>query len=72
MSKKDDRNLRSMIAQLLTVAVIFLFIAVALLVYIATRPTHYEPVRQSQSQSVRVQVTCPGNVGGVPIVNGKG
>ena len=69
---RDDKNLRSMLAQIATVILILIAIAVGLLAYAVLRPQHYVPVKIDQH--IKVQVTCPGN-GGTwtpPIVNGKG
>jgi hypothetical protein len=73
--KRDsDKHLRSMLAQLATVIVVFLAIAVGLLAYAVLRPQHYAPVKIDQN--VRVQVTCPADesmVGWIPpTTNGKG
>lgn len=78
---RDDKNLRSTLAQIATVIVVFIAIAVGLLAYAVLRPQpHYAPVKIDQH--IQVQVTwpqsstgsCPGN-GGTwtpSVVNGKG
>jgi len=69
---RDDKNLRSILAQIATVIVVFIAIAVGLLAYAVLRPQHYAPVKLDQH--IKVQVTCPSNsdTWTPPIVNGKG
>jgi len=73
--KRDsDKNLRSVLAQIATVIVVFLAIAVGLLAYAVLRPQHYAPVKIDQK--IQVQVTCHADESMVqwipPTVKGKG
>jgi len=68
-----DRNVRAIVAQMLTVAVIALLIIVFWLgLWFAGHwhQGHYPPVKNNVN--VHVSQTCTLNGDGIPIVNGKG